>query len=117
MKPEACHYNITELASLTDEETAVRMYAYLDKHGGELRLTEHRDGSGAVVGVGEVVDRELAGLPIDWMVGHRVSVHGFYHPDTRLFEVHSIGWIAEEGIEPPRPPFRTVPSRQDPESN
>lgn len=110
MEADACNYVLSELPAIQAESGAgVRVLAYLQEQDDQLFLTEHQDGSGVHVAVGEVLDDDQFGQPITWMAGHRVSVHGIYHPDTQILDIHSIGVVEEPGVSKPPPPFDDPP--------
>ena len=110
MEADACNYVLSELPAIQAESGAgVRVLAYLQEQDDQLFLTEHQDGSGVHVAVGEVLDDDQLGQPITWMAGHRVSVHGIYHPDTQILDIHSIGVVEEPGVSKPPPPFDDPP--------
>lgn len=120
MAAEACDYKLHELPGIEGgPAVGIRVYAYLQGRDDELSLTERRDGSGTTVRIGQILDKRQHGEPLGWMTGHKVSVHGIYHPDTGLLDVHSIGWVAEPDVQPPRPPARYGPgtSGQQQQSN
>lgn len=110
MEADACNYVLSELASMqAGSDAGVRLFAYLQERNGQLLLTEHQDGSGVHVAVGEVLDDDQFGQPITWMAGHRVSVHGIYHLDTQILDIHSIGVVEEPDVSKPLPPFDGPP--------
>lgn len=102
MATPACNYELAEL-SRTPQVEGVRLQAYLREDNSNLYLTENRDGSGASVRVGEVLDAPMGDA--HWMVGHRVSIHGIFHHESNSLDIHSIRWINEPDVPRPIPPF------------
>lgn len=106
MTGEACDYTLSELSQLQGAEVfPARFYAYLQGSDGRLTLSEGSGGQGATIRVG-VVDAKDHDAPIDWMAGHKVHVHGIYHPAKQTIDVKAISWVEEDDVPSPVPPGR-----------